>query len=1093
MAPFDWENPQDWMEQVLTTAPFEMSTEMNNFRLDEKPDEAPQPVELPPAVADTLAKFNLSGWSLTTQVKVTRAAPEIGPEGQLIAAPIKTTGQAFIKDAVGAFQGFPYPLEQVETGVTFDTDRVIIDYLTAAGSGGSHLRMSGWIAPPGKNAAISLSLTARGVPLDDRFREGLTEPQRAVFDVMLHKPSFEAIKAEGLLPDEAAIDAARVERRQVQAELDRLREAPDDAETHAERKHLTREAERLDTLLDMGPFELGGTIDLDLLIDRQPGPDSPIVITGEVTVHHAGIVYGRFAYPIYVGKGKLNVFADRIVIADQPGGKGINIATPGGGRGTVSGEIGIMFTPQGPRVEPALSIDLHQDSLSELLYAAMPLTEQDRKGTRISALRPVPRRSLIARLLAGSGISGWLNHTGLITADDQGRPTFDFAVELYDATARPNEELFETMKELGLPSPKGLNLEQVHALVQITPDKVRLVDFTGRRGDAVITADADVNLKADPIETEMRIDFNNLDVERYLIELTPGDGRRTTAELWDRFQPQGKYDAKLRYLSRGDEAEQAQLTLWPRELRVMVDGEPLWLVADRGRIVLRRGQVTFGDFILDVRSGNRDEGSIALDGSYGIAAQGKALRLEGYWAGGELASPLITEVLELIGATSHAERYHEYAPTGRFDAEFLFQSGHGDQPAEYEFAVHPSTLGFRINDTPIFADMAPGSEITFRPGRIELRDVMGEHAGGTFLLDGEIDTTDLLAVDLDIGYHGRVDSPQLMALLPAPVHGVMTTLDLQAAEAVRLTDARIQLAQIDAVDNTWSILFGGLLETKGASLNLGDVNLTEIDAVLDIRAEHDPDSGTSLFVDINATRALAIGRELTDLRTQVSMSPGTRTIIVPEFRARMYNGIVTGYANVGLDEGTEYEAVFDIGAVSLEGILSPIKAETRPETNASGEIYASLRASGLRGDPDTRRGRGAVRVAYGRMADMPVALRVLQLFELMPPVSGTLDYADLEFYINGDHLVMERLYMECPTLQLLGEGEMLIPGFELDLRLRTRGTLPVFRDLVAAVSDTLFEVEVTGPITAPKAKLVPLPGLGQGSTHTSEPQVRADR
>ena len=106
---------------------------------------------------------------------------------------------------------------------------------------------------------------------------------------------------------------------------------------------------------------------------------------------------------------------------------------------------------------------------------------------------------------------------------------------------------------------------------------------------------------------------------------------------------------------------------------------------------------------------------------------------------------------------------------------------------------------------------------------------------------------------------------------------------------------------------------------------------------------------------------------------------------------------------------------------------------------------------------------------------MPVALRVLQLFELMPPVSGTLDYADIEFYINGDHLVMERLYMECPTLQLLGEGEMLIPSLELDLRLRTRGTLPIFRDLVAAVSNTLFEVEVTGSLTAPKAKLVTRP------------------
>ena len=131
-----------------------------------------------------------------------------------------------------------------------------------------------------------------------------------------------------------------------------------------------------------------------------------------------------------------------------------------------------------------------------------------------------------------------------------GRITFDFAVELYDATATPNAELFETMTELGLPSPKGLELESVHALVQITPDVVRLVDFTGKRGDARITADADVDLKANPIETTLQVEFDDLDIERYLIELTPGSARRTTTELWDRYKPQGKYDAQLHYHSR---------------------------------------------------------------------------------------------------------------------------------------------------------------------------------------------------------------------------------------------------------------------------------------------------------------------------------------------------------------------------------------------------------------------------------------------------------------------------------------------------------------------------------------------------------------
>ncbi len=390
--------------------------------------------------------------------------------------------------------------------------------------------------------------------------------------------------------------------------------------------------------------------------------------------------------------------------------------------------------------------------------------------------------------------------------------------------------------------------------------------------------------------------------------------------------------------------------------------------------------------------------------------------------------------------------------------------------------------------------MAPGSQLSFRPGLITLKELSGEHAGGVFRIDGEIDVSDLLDVDIELDYYGRVDSPQLLALLPATVRNLMTTLDIQGEQPVRLSDARLRLKQISAADNTWETDFEGLLETQGAALTLGVVELSEVDGHFDIRATNTPDAGTSLEVEISATRALVMGRELTDVETHVTMRPGTRSISLPEFRARMYNGVIAGYAEVGLDANSRYEASFDLGAVALESIISPNPASKGKPATAGGEMYASIRLDGLRDQPETRRGRGAVRVVYGRMADMPIALRVLQLLELMPPVSGTLDFADVAFYINGDRLVFERLFMECPTLQVLGDGEMRIPGFELDLRLRTRGTLPVIRDIVAAVSDALFEVAVTGPITDPKAKLIALPGMSQShSSHVSAPAAESDK
>ncbi|MHC4217902.1 MAG: AsmA family protein, partial [Planctomycetota bacterium] len=730
MPPFDWEEPQAWMDDVVATAPFEMSVRMNDFQLTQNaavPEEAPA-VELPRPVADTLAKFQLTGWSLNTQVDITREAPAVDDDGKRTAAPIKTSGTAHISDATGAFQGFPYPLDDVSAAVKFDHERIDLVYLKARGSDDAKLHMSGWIAPPGRDAAISLKLIAQNVPLDDRFRAALRGGQLDTYDIMLHEESYEKLLAAGLLPDDADVKGAAAARKTLVAELNGMGPAADDDPIAArQRMHLQREIERLTTIEDAKAFKLGGLIDLDLTIERPRGLDNKREITGSINVHRAGVVYGRFPYPIYVLGGTLAVEKNRVRVVRSEDGKGIPIATPGGGRGTVTGEVGLVKTDNGTRVKPALTVDLHGDYLSELLYAAMPLmkaVEPDEPGDPDQqGEQPQRKRSLVARILAGAGISGWLNHTGVITANDQGQPTFDFAVELYDARAEPNEELFDTMQELGLPSPKGITLDNVRALVQITPDTVRLVDFSGERGDARITADAQVDLASKPIDAELNVEFDDLALERYMIDLAPGAGAARAAELWDLYQPQGMYDAKITYHARGGEADSASLQVWPEELGVTVDGEPVWLICDRGEIVLHQNQVAFEDLLLRVSSATRDDGEIALDGSYGLASEERDMRVDGRWTGGQLASPLITETMRLIGAEEHADRYRGYAPSGTFDAEFFYDSPGGKRPKRYEFIIEPHNVGVTVNETPIFAELEPGAELMFTPGRIIFRNL----------------------------------------------------------------------------------------------------------------------------------------------------------------------------------------------------------------------------------------------------------------------------------------------------------------------------------------------------------------------------------
>ncbi|MCZ6612653.1 MAG: hypothetical protein O6941_08445 [Planctomycetota bacterium] len=1087
---FDWEHQQEWMEQVLATAPFEMSLVMDDFSLAPSTDSDAPAVDLPRQVAETLARFNLTGWSLSMDVQISRSEPTVGDGGHLIPQPIRTTGEATIREASGAFQAFPYPLENVSACVEFDSDQVTILELTGQGSSNSTIKMSGWIAPPSGEAAVSLRLFASDIPLDARFREALKGGERTTFDAMLHRPSYEALAEAGLLPDDNAIADARRTKQRKTNDLRRLREDLSSPEAVSRRQSLEREIDQLETLIAAGPFELGGRVDLDLTIQRPRGPDQRTEITGTVTVHEAGVVYERFPYPIYVRGGILSLENEQIVIVSGEQGEGIPIVTPGGGRGMVTGEIRLHRTERGTYAEPDLAIDLSGDSLGELLYAAMPVTEAERADLDQAAVQLGTRRSRIARFLADAGLSGFMNYAGTITADPAGQTTYDFTVEFFDGALQPSGKLPTASRGFGLPWPKGCSLDAVEALIRIRPDAIQLVDFAGNRGDGRITAVGQADLTTDPPEMNLTMHFNDVAFERYLVDLVPDEGAQRVATLWQRYQPGGTYHAKLQYHALGSESQEVQLVVWPEELSLLIDGERVWLIRERGEIVVRADQVTFDDLTMRVRDADRDDGIIVLDGHYGPSDDSADIRMRGSWAAAQFASPLITEALNLIGAAGQADRYRRYRPQGAFDAEFSYESPRGDQPQRYEFTVRPDTLSLRVDDTPVFANFDQGAEVTLAPGLVTLRNVAGRHAGGTFHLDGAVQTEGPLEADLQLDYLGRLDSPQVLAFLPASLRSALDSLKIGAAESVHLGDAELHIAEVEPGETggRWHTTLAGRLETRGASLDAG-VKISELDGVFDLHAEYQPGVGTSLDILARADHARANGRELTNIEARISLGSDGRVVSIREFRADMYGGVVTLQASVGLDSGSEYQAAIDLVGVSLEGIVvrdepTPREPESAPSGGdpPTGELYASLRVAGQRGHPETRRGRGAIRVIHGRMISMPLTLRILQLVELMPPFSGSLDFADLEFYVQRDRIVFERLFLECPTLELVGEGSMSYPGMELDVRFRTRGTVPVIRDLIGGLSDQLFVVEVTGPLGDPQARLIPLPGVRQGKT-----------
>ncbi|MCA9296210.1 MAG: hypothetical protein KC983_06820, partial [Phycisphaerales bacterium] len=187
-----------------------------------------------------------------------------------------------------------------------------------------------------------------------------------------------------------------------------------------------------------------------------------------------------------------------------------------------------------------------------------------------------------------------------------------------------------------------------------------------------------------------------------------------------------------------------------------------------------------------------------------------------------------------------------------------------------------------------------------------------------------------------------------------------------------------------------------------------------------------------------------------------------------------------------------------IGA-EMEGIFRDSKRANNSEiadddTVPNGAVYADVTLGGEQGDLTTRRGRGVLRIVGGRVADVPVALQLAHLLQFTLPNEGHLDYAEVDFFINGTIMTMERILLESSsgqnaTMQVFGDGRLDLETYDLNAWLHARSGIMVLRDLVGGITDSFFRIEVTGTLGKPVANLVPAGSTSREQRVASPPEL----
>ena len=134
--------------------------------------------------------------------------------------------------------------------------------------------------------------------------------------------------------------------------------------------------------------------------------------------------------------------------------------------------------------------------------------------------------------------------------------------------------------------------------------------------------------------------------------------------------------------------------------------------------------------------------------------------------------------------------------------------------------------------------------------------------------------------------------------------------------------------------------------------------------------------------------------------------------------------------------------------------------------------------------PATRLGSGQFRIVEGDLGPLPLAVGLQQLLHLSTPLVEGIDYADVQFHIDGDQAVLDDIVLEASSgdiaaFSMLGSGTLDWATMSVDIRLRPRGGWLVLSDIIGLMQDQFYEISVTGSLLDPDVDIIALPGLSE--------------
>lgn len=1086
---------------VDADSPFRLEFLSKDFLVSRNPDLL---VYAPPTVLYYLKTFLMPTGRLTTRVNVERGPPVKQPGSeQTQPGPITVTGSVDFREGTAAYESFPYEFSDMAGRFEFDNNELRILNVAGRSKTGAALHARGKIAPLDESSEVDIHVTVTDAQIDEAMEAAFGPDRGAVISALFSDRRHQELLDAGLIRTPEQAQAEGRELAAIQA---------------LQGDEAARAADRLTELLrreQIPVFEFRGRADVAVHVYAPRGVGTAYQTSVDVFLPHVGLIPEKFPYPLIAESVGVEV-RDQKGRLTQGSFRGIT-----GGKARVQAEFSVPGkSDTEPPAPPEIQIAVADIPLDPLLLRALP------GGNDESGFKRIIRDLGISAALSGEvqvhqrdGRDELGFDAAIELKSGEARPrrfgeSDGVAIAQLNASLEINERnMFLDIE--GVPV-RVTSIEDEDTVGPRTP--LLLPGSIGE--DPRIGGTLTVHVRGEFPESNdqgrssyfVAATCPSLDVSSGLecfIGLFSTQGAARLAEARSRFHPAGFVDVRGEVDIAAETTGTVRLSSG-RSLAADALDRRVSMPEFGGTVVVSVGKdtrVSFesvaGPLIVSRKDGTGGPaGTVLMEGEFVQGQSTGALQVALLDA--RFESELTRAILEQVqpreagGESAPLSIIDRVRPTGTFDANITIRSGQeSSSPLIAQGRIEPRTLTIQPGDQGVEFRRVQGA-IEFDPSGGTLKGLELEAPEWSLRADGgwtgEPGSAGGIRFRSTLGVRGNKLADDLKAVLPVELRTLLDDLKLTINGPFELTQATLNVDRLGhGAGQQPAAQFAGRLVFAGAGLEAG-VPITDMDGSLGIRFHAAAGDKPPVFeLDLVADRFYVSGITLTKGSAKVRSGSTPGEVRITQAQGECHGGRFSVRADVTPEgDSRRLNAEFQLSGVRFSTLLrevtnsirpmvgppSPIELEEidamfdpakRRDQFSRGLLDAELSLTALASDPESRRGRGTMRISGGRVLNLPVMTGLIEAMNLALPFNASLDFAWASVFVEGQLITFEDLSVQSSSIELSGSGTLSWPDRELDIRLQSRAArpIPILSAILQGIRHTLVEATITGKLGEP--------------------------